>query len=447
MKASTLTALAFLLSMALFAQPLFAQPLFAQALFAQTRSAQPGAGHRPGAGYRPGYRFLHSGNEVANKNFYLFTVIGHSKPVTQLLAGDDTLKTLLRNRLNLIDAHAYDTTRTAESLITGFRWNSDDSAKVDRALRRLYEKKSALLDTMINTQLRPSGACERWKDSTNLGLLLHAWGLEVHGMNYILDQYGLGKKLRYPRIDSVSYDVNGGYYRAFLKTLFSVLDERKNSMRLFYQPSLAIAMELMRANDRDEPARFEPLHMGVNKAAATRAKTLAWNKYPYTAILVPGEGPELTTVAFDPIGRLRCDLAADRWRKGRAPFIIVSGGYCHPWHTSFCEAEQMKRYLVETCGLPENAVIMDPQARHTTTNFRNGVRLMIRYGFPLDKPALCVSTREQTDYIENAGFDRRNLRELGYLPYEGKKRLGPHDIAFLPVMDCLQLDPGDPLDP
>lgn len=196
-----------------------------------------------------------------------------------------------------------------------------------------------------------------------------------------------------------------------------------------------------------EPARFEPLKTGVNKAAVTRAKTLDWNKYKYSTILVPGEGPELTTVAFDPIGRLRCDLAANRWKQGLAPFIIVSGGYCHPFHTPYCEARQMKHYLVETLGVPENAVIMEPQARHTTTNFRNAARLMIRYGFSLDKPALCVSTREQTDYIENAGFDRRNLHELGYLPYNGKKRLDLHDIVFFPVMDCLQLDPGDPLDP
>ena len=421
MKTFSFTAILCILSMALFAQP--------------------------GAGYRPGYRFLQSGNLVADKNFYLFTVIDHSKPIIQALAGDDTLTAILHDRIDLIDAHANDTAKTAESLITGFRWNSDDSAMVDKALRRVYGKKRSVFDTMINTQLRPSGACERWKDSTNLGLLLHAWGQSVHGINYILDQYGLGKKLRYPRIDSVSYNVNGLYYRDLLKVLFPVLKEHGDAMHLFYQPSLLIAMELMRANDRDEPARFEPLGTGVNKAAATRAKTLAWSKYQYTAILVPGEGPELTTVAFDPIGRLRCDLAADRWRKGLAPFIIVSGGYCHPFHTPFCEAEQMKHYLVETCGLPENAVIMDPQARHTTTNFRNGVRLMIRYGFPLTKPALCVSTREQSDYIENAGFDRRNLHELGYLPYKDKKRLGPHEIVFFPVTDCLQLDPGDPLDP
>ena len=402
---------------------------------------------QPGAGYKPGYRFLHSNSVVADKNFYLFTVIGKSKQITQLLAADDTLKAILNDRTNLIATHATDTTKTAESLITPFRWSSDDSATADRALRRLYTQKKPLFDTLIDKHLRPSGACQRWKALSNLDLLLNAWGQATHGMNYILDQYGLGKKLRYPRIDSVSYDVNSAYYRALLKALFALEREHTDSIHLFYQPSLTIALELMRANDRDEPARFEPLETGVNKAAATKAKTTTWSRYQYTAILVPGEGPELTTVAFDPIGRLRCDLAADRWQKGLAPFIIVSGGYCHPFHTPYCEAEQMKRYLVETRGIPENAVIMDPQARHTTTNFRNGVRLMIHYGFPLDKPALSVSTKEQTDYIENAGFDRRNLHELGYLPYQGKKRLDTHDIVFFPVTTCLQLDPADPLDP
>ena len=412
-------------------------------IFAQTHSAFA----QTGAGYRPSYRFLHSGNVSADKNFYLLTVIGHSPRLEKLLASDDTLNAILHDRLTLIHAHSDDTCRTPESLIEGFRWTSDDSAEVDRALRRLYAGQSKPFDTLVDNHLRPSGTCERWITLDNLDLLLQAWGYSVRGMNYILDQYGLGKKLRYPRIDSVSFDSRSVYYRGLLKVLFPYLSERADSMRVFYEPSLKLAMELMRANDRDEPARFEPLETGVNKAAVTRAKTVTWNRYQYSAILVPGEGPELPAIPFDPIGRLRCDLAATRWRQGKAPFIIVSGGYCHPFHTPYCEAQEMKRYLVETCGIPEAAVIMDPQARHTTTNFRNGARLMIRYGFPLDKPGLCVSTKEQSDYIENAGFDRRNLHELGYPPYREKKRLSPHEISFYPVMDCLQLDPGDPLDP
>ncbi len=102
---------------------------------------------------------------------------------------------------------------------------------------------------------------------SNEDLLLHAWAQTVVGINYIIDQFGLGKKLRYPRIDSVSYDVNSRYYRTALKDMFAYLSEGTTPTTLFYHPSLAVAMQLMDLNDRDEPARFEPMETGENQAA------------------------------------------------------------------------------------------------------------------------------------------------------------------------------------
>jgi hypothetical protein len=107
----------------------------------------------------------------------------------------------------------------------------------------------------------------------------------------------------------------------------------------------------------------------------------------------------------------------------------------------------MQQCLINQHGIPASAIIIEPQARHTTTNFRNAARLMVRYGIPIDKIALCITTVDQTDYIENANFDKRNMRELGYLPYRDKKRLSTHEISFYPVLDCLHMDPNDPLDP
>ncbi|MBK8657099.1 MAG: hypothetical protein IPN20_25070 [Haliscomenobacter sp.] len=51
--------------------------------------------------------------------------------------------------------------------------------------------------------------------------------------------------------------------------------------------------------------------------------------------------------------------------------------------------------------MPERAIIIEPHARHTTTNFRNSARLMYRYGIPFDKMALCTSTMDQVVYITN----------------------------------------------
>ena len=398
-------------------------------------------------GYDPRYRPLHSGNIILDKDFYLFSVILQSPEVKGELILDDSLAGLLHGQTELIKARVTDSCHSAESLLAGFRWATEDSLRVDAALRRQYGLHAKEFDELVDRQLRPSGYFQRFVGYSNLGLLLRAWGQSLVGINYIIDQYGLGKRMRYPAIDSVSYDVHGEYYRDLLKVLFGVLAEKADSMRLFFQPSLALALELMGANDRDEPARFEPLEAGENRGAAERVKTVKWSQYTYSSILVPGEGPELTTVPFDPIGRLRCGLAADRWRSGLAPFIIVSGGYCHPWHTPYCEAIEMKKYLISRCGVPESAVIIDPQARHTTTNFRNAGRLMIRYGMPMDKPGLCVTTKDQADYIDDPRFAKRCLRELGYVPDRDQKRLGNHKISFYVVMDCLHMDPYDPLDP
>ncbi len=66
----------------------------------------------------------------------------------------------------------------------------------------------------------------------------------------------------------------------------------------------------------------------------------------------------------------------------------------------------MKRFLIQKLHIPENAVIMEPHARHTTTNMRNGVRLMFRYGMPMDKPGLTSTERGQSTWISGTLVER-----------------------------------------
>jgi hypothetical protein len=403
---------------------------------------------QPGAGFQKDYHPIRSSNTIADKNFYWFSVIAQAPAVRDLLAADPTLIELSRTRIDLIRSRATDTCTWAACLLPEFRYSSTDSANVARALVTLYHAHTAAFDEIIDHQLRPSGCYQRFIAGNNESYLLSIWSQTITGINYIIDQYGLGKRLRYPSIDSASYDINSRYYRAALKDMFAYLGERADSMTVFYQPSLAIAMQLMDLNDRDEPARFEPLEEGENKAAATAVRSTDWAKYKYATIVVPGEGPELTTVALDPVGRMRCNLAAARYRQGLAPFIIVSGGFVHPFHTPYAEAFEMKRYLLIR-GIPESAIIIDPQARHTTTNLRNANRLMIHYSIPITMPSDIVSTKSQIDYIilPQGRFDQRNLRELGYMPYREKTRISTHDASYYPVMESLHMDPYDPLDP
>jgi hypothetical protein len=400
-----------------------------------------------GKGFQKGYVFIKSNNLVVDKNFYILTVIGYSETVKNAIMNEPLLKKIQVQKTKTIKQHVTDTCTTPSSLLTDFKITTADSTYLDSIQRQLYKNNTAAFDALINTHLRPSGYYQRFTNNTNLDLWLKAWGQYTVGVNYIIDQFGFGKKMRYPRIDSVSYDVNSRYYRMVLKDIMAVLDEKTETMPLFYHPSLAVAVRLMEANDRDEPARHEPMEQKDNKAAFTEAQKTDWKKYKYAAIVVPGNGPELSHTPLSPLNKMRLDIVAERFRKGWAPFIIVSGGYCYPYKTPHAEAVEMKNYLMTKHGIEDKNIIIDPHARHTTTNFRNANRLMIRYGFPTDKLCVFTTSKSQTDYVMFPAFDIRNNNELGYLPYIGKSRISNHDIEFLPSLLCLHLDPFDPLDP
>lgn len=402
---------------------------------------------QPGAGYQKDYKFLHSGNLVADKNFYLITVFDQTPVVKDLWAKEPHLQTIGQQRLALLNEHVTDTCTWPGSLLNSFRFSGADSQEVISGLTILYKNNQSLFDGLIDRHLRPSGYYQRFVAMSNEDLLFHAWGQYVTGVNYIIDQFGLGKKMRYPRIDSANYPAGSRYYRTALKDMFAYLSEQMENKKTFYGPSLAIALQLMDLNDRDEPARFEPMESGENKAAIRAIAKTDWSKYSYATILIPGNGPELTTTPISPINKMHCAIAAARYQKGWAPFIIVSGGYCYPFRGPYCEAIEMKKYLMEKFSIPEEAILIDPHARHTTTNIRNADRLMIRYGIPLNRPSVFITTKSQTDYAAASFFDQRNLYELGYLPYKGKNKIGLHDIVFYPVMESLHMDPYDPLDP
>jgi len=405
------------------------------------------AQQKQAVGFNKNYVFLHSDNLTADKDFYLLTVIDHTPEVKKLINDDSYLKQVFNARLALLKSHVADTAFTPLSLVGGFRYTKDDSLQMADAMTKLYKAHTQAFDQMIDKHLRSSGYYQRFASLNNGDMLMKAWGQYVYGINYVIDQFGLGKKMRYPRIDSPSYVVSSRYYRMVMKDMFALLDEQTGDMTAFYQPSLQVAMHLMDANDRDEPSRFEPMEQGENKKAVEKIKTTQWTKYQYAAIVIPGNGPELFTTPISPDNKIHCDAAAMRYLNGLAPFIITSGGYCYPFRGPYCEAIEMKKYLMKKYNIPESAIIIDPHARHTTTNFRNADRLIIRYGIPLDKPSLFITSKSQHDMVMRDAFDNRNNHELGYLPYRDKKSISNHDVVFYPVWESLHMDPLDPLDP
>ena len=217
----------------------------------------------------------------------------------------------------------------------------------------------------------------------------------------------------------------------------------------FFEPLLGVCLAALTADMRDEASRYEPLDQGENAKALAHIPSIDWAKFPFTVILVPGYGPDDPGVALSPSGQARADLAAARFKASIAPLIALSGGHVHPDRTPYSEAIEMKKYLLAAHGVPEEAMLVDPHARHTTTNLRNVTRLLYRDGVPTDRPLLVTSDFGQSLYIAywHGTFGPRCLDELGYLPWRSLVPISQNDTCMRPVAVSLHGDGRDPLDP
>lgn len=406
-----------------------------------------------GAAAQPAIRFVEAAkvplvltSPVQDKNFYLLSMIERSAPVRQAVKADLGLAKLTDAKRESL-AHAVKSCGAdLECYAAAMKWTDSESVTTARALIELSRQSDAV-KRVIDGPLRASGMFQRYADRSDEELLSQAWIDSAKGVNNIIDIYGTGKAGRYPAIDSVTYDLKSDSYHNMVRSLAAVLDDQGSDLELFFQPSLKFALMLLAVNARDEAGRLEPLESGENAAAIRKIPSLVWSRYPYSVIVVPGSGPDRLGVNLSPAGRLRAILTAKRFREGKAPLLLLSGGYVHPSQTPFAEAVEMKKYLVAEMGIPADAILIDPHARHTTTNIRNAARQIYRYGIPFDKVALITTDESQSSNIESPSFVARCMRELGYKPYELGKRLSPFDLEFRPTIESLHADPTDPLDP
>jgi DUF218 domain len=393
---------------------------------------------------QPAPRPLPLTQPITDKNFYFLSLL--SRHATTW-SSDPILAEIGRTERETLRAVFRETDFGKTEAVTRLILNDEIIAKGETALASLYDSKPAFRN-LIDGDLRRSGAYYRFESETGANFVRKVWRESASGINQIIKVYAFGTAAsRTPSIDAPFLDFKLPLYGGLLHTICGVIDDTLPADAPFFAPSLRFATEMLIANRRDEAGRHEPMELGVNAGAYRRARSLNWSQYPYTVLLLPGYGPEEPGVSLSPIGKLALQLAAQRYRKGMAPFILVSGGYVHPAFTPYSEAIEMKRYLIDEFKIPENAIIVDPHARHTTTNLRNAARLMFRYGIPVDRWALVVTNSYQSADIASTAFADRCRRVFGYVPHDVGKRLGPFDLEFRPRLDSLTIDPGDPLDP
>ncbi len=303
----------------------------------------------------------------------------------------------------------------------------------------------ALLWTDAEAQaLRLATAKEASLPSSDDGLDAQV-GREIAGINMIVRTYALGQPAMTP-IDGPG-TISPLDQQSRLQAADWIADTPRAGASQQLDPSMDYALALLDVSDRIDAIGFEPLMAGANAAASARAKGLDWNRYRYSAMIVTGVGPEIEGEPLSPFGKYHLRLAARRFAQGDTAFIILSGGRAHPRATPFTEAVEMKKALIERYGIPADAIVIEPYARHTTTNLRNASRLLMQMGAPLDKDALILCNPVQSAYIESEKFTDRNAAELGYQPGRVVSRISPTELVFRPSRASARIDPRDPLDP
>jgi len=379
-------------------------------------------------------------NAVQDKNFYLLSLFQQNPEVRKLLRENKALKKRANDKLqalrmaaNCNDVGCFDRL---------FRFSGPTIETVATQLKGLG--KHPEFKKLVTKDLRPSGAFIKYSRQSDSEMLIAAWKDAANGMNRLLRIYCLGKDPFHKDIDKVSFDVSSEEYRKLLQV--KIREIQSSHAPLFFEPTLSFVLKLLEANRRDEAGRYEPLEEGENKTCLQDMKKIRWNNYPYSLILVLGSGPQDST-RLSKIGAKRADQAAQLFLEHKAPLIIFSGGHVHPMQTPFNEAIEMKKYVMEKFKIPEKSILIEPHARHTTTNFRNAARLVFRYGIPTDLKALVTSSEDHIALTTKEGFRIRCATELGYFPMEFITRISPVAAEFKPSVASLFFDANDPLDP
>jgi hypothetical protein len=375
------------------------------------------------------------------KSFFLLYVLERNGDAHNTVIKNEEFNRIAKERQTRLAA-AYSQCGDAACIGNALRWTAEEIREVGDEFKHL-----AMTDNDMSAmveRLKVESRYPVYNNDADTTFIRKVWEDVAAGMNHVFMVYLQGLPPRYPKIDSISFRPADPVFVQKVKTATQQVLAVGAGNTFFKQP-LQGALKALEINGRDEAIRYEPLYKGSNAAPFSKSRRINWNAYKYTAILVPGSGPGKPGRSMDSMGMYRCSLAAEQYRNKMAPFIIVSGGHVHPYKTPFCEAIEMKKYLVSNLGVPDSAVIIEPHARHTTTNIRNAVRLAYLFNMPPAKPMLVVSDSFQSLAIEKMAI--RFMNELGYLPYDGLERKSSTENLLMPDLRAWQQDPEDPLDP
>jgi hypothetical protein len=396
------------------------------------------------------YAFIYSDSKVKDRNFYWTTIIENDNNAKSALENNDDLKTFLLNAKQRVSNLVGNNNLTAAQYADALKFSDGEKITISLAIKDILMKSGSAFNELNKNHIEPSGVFNHFKTVTDASRVHQLIVEEILlGINQIIDTYCAGLDPRYPNIDAVSFDVNGAQYKLLLNTLVSDLNNNKDQYKLFYEPFLKFALGVLELNDRDEAGRYFLIQNSENKAAYDYLQTINWNDFDYSMIVVLGDSPNSSgdepNISIG--GKVRADHGVELYNQGKAPLIAFTGGHLWPVHTIYSEAIEMKKYVMEKYSIPENRILVDPHARHTTTNMRNIGRQIFRYGIPIDKKAIVSARKTHSEYVASSGYLTRCENEMGHIPLKLYERLSDFDLEFTSLIEVLHLDSSDPLDP
>ncbi len=395
--------------------------------------------NQPKAGYQ-----LVNPQKVESKNYYLFSVINESELMKNIFSDNATLRRIAVEKYNRLLQSEDSYNSIAEAL----KFTSEEIGAVANELSQLYESEKVLED-IYRDHVIASGCYYLLTDKSGdpAEIIGKIWEQDAHAMNKLIDVYGKGEEPFYPNIDSISYAVGSRKHNMLMTAARSlILLEAENNPLFYFIPYYAGKL-MLDINDRDDSVVYEPLGENENKASYERITTIDWDAYPYSVIVILGWGPDNYDFPLNPGAKIRIRTAVTKFKEGVAPFIIVTGGKVYPYKTRNVEAYHMKRYLMQEFNIPEDHIIIEPHARHTTSNIRNSARIIYRTGIPIDKPMLVSSSEQHVSTVASDAFVQRCQKELNLVPYTLGKRTGPNFVELYPLPNALQINPIEPIDP
>jgi CheY-like chemotaxis protein len=392
----------------------------------------------------PGYTSPYA-ESLETLNFPLLPMLRAAPGWRQDLTADPQLLNLAADRRSRVLA-TMGSFATAHCAAAAWAWTKDDIAVVETALRRIVDQPGRA-KALVAALMRPSGRFARHSALSDADLVAAAWADTAAGLNNILAVYAEGHPPRYPLIDAAMFDVKDKLFAGVIDAHGQMTIATALSTDLLFDAGARFVIGLLRLNERDEAANYRPLLSGANIETVLTAKRICWADHRYPALLVFGMGPEDTQSRTGALGYVRMAMAADLFKRKLAPFIIVSGGNVHPDRTPFNEAVEMKRILIEQHDIPATRILIEPHARHATTNLRNCGRMLFAAGFPTDRPSLIVSDPMTAPYIGSPDLIARTITETGISPGYISPSDIPFSLEFIPDCAVFHVDPTDPLDP